>query len=61
MTIEEYIAMYFLPDTKKFGSQMLTNSVQNLGMKAILLALGRITGLASLHQASMLMMFYVVE
>ena len=49
LNIEEYIDVYFLPDTKKVGSQILTNVVQNLGLKAILLALGRIAGLASLN------------
>ena len=61
MTIDEYIAVYCLPDTKKVGSQILTNSIKILGLKAILLALGRIAGLASLHQASQPMMFYAVE
>ena len=61
LTIEEYIALYFLPDTEKVGSQILTNAVQNLGLKAILLELGRITGLASLHQASRPMILYAVE
>ena len=32
-----------------------------LGLKAILLTLGRIVGLASLHQASQPLMFYAVE
>ena len=32
-----------------------------LGLKAILLALGRIVSLASLHQASRTLMFYAVE
>ena len=61
LTIEEYIAVYFLPNTEKVGSQIPTNAVRNLGLKAILLALGRIVGLASLHQASRTMMFYAVE
>ena len=61
MTIEEYISMYFLPDIEKVGSQIPTNGVQNLGIKAILLELGMIMGLASLHIASRPMMFYVVE
>ena len=61
MTIEDYIAMYFLPNTEKVGSEIPTNSVQNLGLKSILLALGRIAGLASLQQASRPMMFYAVE
>ena len=61
LNIEEYISMYFLLDTKKVGSKILTNSIQNLGLKSILLELGRIIGLASLHQASRLLMFYAVE
>ena len=61
MNIEEYIVMYFLPNTEKVGSQIPTNSIQVLGLKAILLALGRIAGLASLHQASRPLMFYAVE
>ena len=61
LTIDEYITVYCFLDMKKFGSQILTNSIQILGLKAILLALGRIAGLASLHQASQPMMFYVVE
>ena len=53
--------MYCLLDTEKVGSQLLKNSIQIMGLKAILLALGRIVGLASLHQASRPMMFYAVE
>ena len=48
-TIDEYIAMYCFPDMEKVGSQILTNSIQVLGLKAMLLALGRIARLASLH------------
>ena len=53
--------MYYFPDTEKVGSQIPTNSIQVLGLKAILLALGRISRLASLHQASRPLMFYAVE
>ena len=53
--------MYYYPDTKKVGIQVPTNAIQVLGLKAILLTLGRIAGVASLHQASWPMMFYVVE
>ena len=45
LTIDEYIAVYRFPDTEKVGSQILTNSIENLGLKSILLALGRIVGL----------------
>ena len=61
LTINEYIAMYCYRDTEKVGSQIPTNSIQVLGLKAILLTLGRIVGLASLHQASRPLMFYAVE
>ena len=61
MTIDDYIDVYYLPNTEKVGSQIPKKSVQILGLKAILLALGRIAGLASLHQASRPMMFYAVE
>ena len=53
MTFDEYIAVYCFPDTEKVGSQIPTNSIQVLGLKAILLA--------SLHQASQPLMFYAVE
>ena len=49
MTIDEYIVVYFFINTEKVGSQILTNSMQVLGLKAILLELDRIFGLASLH------------
>ena len=49
LTIDEYISIYYFPDIEKFGSQIPTNCIQVLGLKAILLALGRIVGLSSLH------------
>ena len=49
LTIDEYIVVYFLPNIENVGSQILTNSIQILELKAILLALGRIVGLASLQ------------
>ena len=52
LTIDEYIVVYCFPDMERVGSQISTKSIQVLGPKAILLALGRIVGLASLHQAS---------
>ena len=61
LTIDEYIAVYYYPETEKVGSQVPTNAIQVLGLKAILLTLGRIAGLASLHQASRPLMFYAVE
>ena len=61
LIIDEYIAVYCYPDMEKVGSQIPTNSIEVLGLKAILLTLGRIAGLASLHQASRPLMFYAVE
>ena len=49
LTIDEYIPMYCYPKMEKVRSQIPTNSIQVLGLKAILLTLNRIAGLASLH------------
>ena len=61
MTIDEYIVVYCFLDAAKVGIQIPIKSIQVLGLKAILLALGRIARLASLHQAYQPLMFYVVE
>ena len=61
LTIDEYIVVYYFPDMENFGIQISKKLIQVLGLKAILLALGRIVGLASLHQASRPMMFYAVK
>ena len=61
LTIDEYIAVYCYPHKKKVGSQVPTNSIQVLGLKAILLTLGRIASSTSLHQASQPLMLYAVE
>ena len=61
LTIDEYIVVYCYPNTEKVRSQIPTNSIQVLGLKAILLTLGKIAGLASLHQASWPLVFYAVE
>ena len=53
--------MYCYPDTEKVGSQVPTNAIQVPGLKAILLTIGRIAGLASLHQALRPLIFYAVE
>ena len=42
LNIDEYIAVYCYPDMEKVGSQIPTNSIHVLGLKAILLTLGRI-------------------
>ena len=49
MTIDEYIAVYCFPKIEKVGIQISTNSIQILGLKAILLELVRIVGLDPLH------------
>ena len=61
LTIDEYIVVYYYPDMEKVESQIPTKSIHVLGLKAILLTLGRIACLASLHQASWPLMFYAVE
>ena len=61
LTIDEYITVYYFLDTEKVGSQILTNTIQVLILKAILLALDRIAGLASLHQVLWPLMFYAME
>ena len=61
LTINEYIAMYCYSDTKKVRIHIPTKSIQVLGLKAILLTLGKIAGLASLHQALWPLMFYAME
>ena len=61
LTIDEYIAVYYFLDTEKVGSKILKKLIQVLGLKAILLALDRIAGLSSLHQASRPLVFYAVE
>ena len=49
LTIDEYIAAYYYSDTEKVGSHISTKSIQVLGLKAILLTLGRKAGLDSIH------------
>ena len=61
LAIYEYIVVYCFPETEKVGIPIPTNSIQILGMKAILLALGKIAGLDSLHQASWPMMFLLYQ
>ena len=39
LTIDEYITVYCYPDTEKVWSQIPTNSIQVLDLKAILLTL----------------------
>jgi hypothetical protein len=61
MKIEEYIDAHCVAGTPKVGSQIPIWAINNLSLKIIILVLTRIRGLASLHQASRLLMFYVVE
>ena len=60
LTIEDYIVAYGIPNTEKIGIQVLVNVIQSLSLKVIVLVLERITGLESLHQASLPLMFYSV-
>ena len=61
MTVEEYIIVYWIPDTKKIRSQVQVNVIQSLSLKVIVLVLERISGLESLHQDSRTIMFYLLE
>ena len=61
LTIDECIAVYYYLDMEKVGTHFPTNSIEVLGLKAILLTFSRIAGLASLHQALRPLMFYAVE
>ena len=61
LTIDEEIAVYCFLDMEKVGIQIPTKFIHVPGLKAILLALGRIAGLASLHQASRPLMLYEVK
>jgi hypothetical protein len=47
--------------TEKVGSQLPIRVIENLSLKIIVLVLTQISGLASLHQVSRPLMFYVVE
>ena len=42
LTKEEYIIVYYLPDTEKVVSRVPINSIQNLGLKVTVLVLARI-------------------
>jgi hypothetical protein len=61
MEIEEYIDAHCVAGTLKVGSQLPIRAINNLILKIVVLMLTRITGSASLHQALILIMFYVVE
>ena len=61
LTIEECIVVYYHPDIEKVESQVPVTSIQSLSLKVIVLLLGRIEGLASLHQDSKPLMFYAFK
>jgi hypothetical protein len=61
MKIEEYIDSHYVVGTPKVGSQLPIREINNISLNIVVLVLTRITGLASLHQASRPLMFYVVE
>jgi hypothetical protein len=61
MKIEEYIDAHCVAGTPKVGSQLPIRAINNLSLKIIVLVLTRITGSASLHQASRPLMFYAVQ
>jgi hypothetical protein len=61
MKIKEYIDAHYVAGTPKVGSQVPIRAISNLILKIIVLMLSRVIVSASLHQASRLLMFYVVE
>jgi hypothetical protein len=61
MKIKKYINAHCVAGTPKVGIQVLIREINNLSLKIIVLVLTKITGSASLHQASKLLMFYVVQ
>jgi hypothetical protein len=61
MKIEEYIDTHCVVGTPKVGSQVPIQAINNLSLNIIVLVLTRITGSASLHQASRSLMFYEVQ
>jgi hypothetical protein len=61
MKIEEYIATHYIAGTKKVGSQLPIQAINNLSLKIVVLILTWIIGSTSLHQESRPLMFYSVE
>ena len=61
MKIEKYIDTYCIARTKKVGSQLPIQVINNLSLKIVVLVLTGITGSALLHQESRLLIFYSVE
>jgi hypothetical protein len=61
MNIYDYIATHCIAGTKKVGRQIPIRAINNLSLKIVVLVLTKITGLASLHQASRQIMFYSME
>ena len=58
LTIDEYIVVYCLPDTENVGIQVPVNAIRNISLEVIVLVLGRIARLTSLHQVSKALVFY---
>ena len=61
MKIEEYMEAHCVAGTPKVGSQLHIRAINNISLKIIVLVMTRMTGLASLHQASRPLMFYAVK
>jgi hypothetical protein len=57
----EYIATHLVLGIDKVGRQLPIREIENLSLKIIVLVLTWISRLASLHQASRKLIFYVVE
>jgi hypothetical protein len=61
MKVKEYIEAHCVAGTPMVGSQIPIQAIGNISPNIIVLVLTRIIGLASLHQASIPLMFYALE
>jgi hypothetical protein len=59
-TMEEYITTYCFAGTEKLGIQLPIRVIENLSLKIVILVLTSISWSTSLHQASRMLMFYIV-
>jgi hypothetical protein len=61
MKVKEYIEAHCVAGIPMVGSQIPIRAIGNLSLNIIVLVLTRIIGSASLHQASIPLMFYTLD
>jgi hypothetical protein len=59
--MEDYITTHYVVGIDEVGIQLPIKEIENLSLNITMLVLTWILGSASLHQASMSLMFYMVE